>query len=96
MEIATKPLAMASEIAGLEPLHGYIKQENRVVPVKFAYVPKQSLQPKFIARKITIREPRPLSSSPLTVMLPQVVAAVPKPLLAPQPECDSRDWFKEY
>jgi len=33
MEIATKPLVMASEIAGLEPLSGYIKQENRVMPV---------------------------------------------------------------
>jgi hypothetical protein len=28
MEIATKPLVMASQISGLEPLHGYIKQEN--------------------------------------------------------------------
>ncbi len=35
MEIATKPLVMASAIAGLEPLRGYIKQENRVVPVRF-------------------------------------------------------------
>lgn len=43
MEIATKPLVMASEIAGLEPLRGYIKQENRVMPVKFAYVQKRSL-----------------------------------------------------
>jgi hypothetical protein len=33
MEIATEPLVMASEIFGLEPLHGFIKQENKVVPV---------------------------------------------------------------
>jgi type IV secretory pathway TraG/TraD family ATPase VirD4 len=38
MEIANKPLVMASEIAGLEPLHGYIKQENYVVRVRFPYV----------------------------------------------------------
>jgi hypothetical protein len=58
MEIATKPLIMASEIAGLEPLYGFVKQENRVVPVRFAFVPKRSLQPEFIERKMTIPEPR--------------------------------------
>ncbi len=58
MEIATKPLVMASEIAGLEPLRGYIKQENRVMPVKFAFVAKRSQQPEFIERKMTIPEPR--------------------------------------
>ena len=60
MEIATKPLVMASEIAGLEPLSGYIKQENRVVPVKFAYVAKRSLQPEFIERTMIIPEPKSL------------------------------------
>lgn len=35
---------MASEIAGLEPLSGYIKQENRMVPLKFAYIQMRSLQ----------------------------------------------------
>jgi len=58
MEIATKPLVMASEIAGLEPLRGYIKQENWVMPVKFAFVAKRSQQPEFIERKMTIPEPR--------------------------------------
>ena len=71
MEIATKPLVMASEIAGLEPLSGYIKQENRVVPVRFAYVPKQSLQPEFIERKATIPGPRRLP--------PQAAEPVPVP-----------------
>ena len=42
MEIATKPLIMASEISGLEPLHGFIKQENRVVPVHFALAKKRA------------------------------------------------------
>ena len=75
MEIATKPLVMASEIAGLEPLRGYIKQENRVTPVKFALVPKRSLQPEFIERKMTVPEPRPL---PPPAVVPEVrQAAVP-------------------
>jgi hypothetical protein len=89
MEIATKPLVMASEIAGLEPLHGFIKQENKVVPVKFAYVERRSLQPAFIERKMTVREPRPLPS----VVLPELPAAeIPPPKeieaaveVAPQP-----------
>ena len=69
MEIATKPLVMASEIAGLEPLRGYIKHENRVLPVKFALTLLKRLQPEFSARKMTIPEPR----------------AVPPPLPAPEP-----------
>ncbi len=72
MEVATKPLVMASEIAGLEPLSGYIKQENRVVPVRFALVPKRSLQPEFIARKMVIPEPTPL---PLPVTEPAPIKA---------------------
>ncbi len=76
MEIATKPLVMASEIAGLKPLSGYIKQENRVVPVKFAYVAKRSLQLEFIERKMTIPEPRPVQS----VVVPELpAAAIPTP-----------------
>jgi hypothetical protein len=73
MEIATKPLIMASEIAGLEPLHGFVKQENKVVPVNFAYVGKRSLQPAFIERKMTIREPRPLPSIVVPELSPVVI-----------------------
>lgn len=55
MDIATKPLVMASEIAGLEPLHGYIKQENLVVKVRFPYVRSIDRQPAFVARGATSR-----------------------------------------
>ena len=58
MEIATKPLVMASEISGLEPLHGFIKQENRVVPVYFQFARKHGGQPEFIERKLQV-VPRP-------------------------------------
>ena len=51
MEIATKPLIMPSEISGLASLHGFIKQENRVVPVFFQLAKKRSRQPEFIERK---------------------------------------------
>jgi hypothetical protein len=50
MEIANKPLVMASEIAGLEPLHGYVKQENLVVKVRFPYIGAIERQPAFLER----------------------------------------------
>lgn len=80
MEIATKPLVMASEIAGLEPLRAYIKQENRVVPVRFQLVPKRAKQLEFIERKMMISEPRPV---PLLVEPDPVKAAAPAPKPAP-------------
>jgi hypothetical protein len=45
---------MASEIAGLEPLHGYIKQENYVVRVRFPYVAPIEKQPRFIERTVSV------------------------------------------
>jgi hypothetical protein len=50
MEIATKPLVMASEIAGLPPLIGFIKIENHVVPARFRLAKKQNKQPEFVER----------------------------------------------
>jgi hypothetical protein len=88
MDIATKPLIMASEIAGLEPLHGFVKQENKVVSVNFAYVEKRSLQPAFIERKMTVREPRPLPSI-VVPELPSAVIPQPKAIQAPTTEAMS-------
>jgi hypothetical protein len=59
MEIATKPLVMPSEIAGLEPLHGYIKQGNRVVPARLPYLKPKVKQPGFVERSVSI-SPRPI------------------------------------
>jgi hypothetical protein len=73
MEIATKPLIMASEISGLEPLRGFIKQENRVVPVRFQLAKKRGRQPEFIARKLSQPVPRPevaVPAAPAPVRLP--------------------------
>jgi hypothetical protein len=75
MEIATKPLIMASEISGLEPLHGFIKQENRVVPVHFQFARKHSRQAEFIERKLQV-VPRP--SPP-----PQIRASAEQPKSSP-------------
>ena len=58
MEIATKPLIIASEIAGLAPLRAFIKQENRVVPARFKLAKKRKKQPEFIERKREQPAPR--------------------------------------
>jgi len=65
MEIATKPLVMASEISGLEPLHGFIKQENKVVPVHFQFARKHGRQPEFIERKLPEIAPRLSPPTPI-------------------------------
>jgi len=65
MEIATKPLVMPSEISGLEPLHGFIKQENRVVPVHFQFAGKRGGKPEFIERKLPKIAPMPSPPTPV-------------------------------
>jgi type IV secretory pathway TraG/TraD family ATPase VirD4 len=65
MEIATKPLIMASEISGLESLRGFIKQENHVVPVRFALTKKLKKLPDFIAREMPSVAPRPTLPMPV-------------------------------
>jgi hypothetical protein len=65
MEIATKPLVVASEISGLEPLHGFIKQENKIAPVHFQFARKRGGQPEFIERKLPEIAPRPSPPTPV-------------------------------
>jgi hypothetical protein len=59
MEIATKALVMPSEIAGLEPLHGYIKLGNRVVQARLPYLKPKAKQLGFIERNMPVLVPRP-------------------------------------
>ena len=80
LEIATKPLVMASEIAGLPPLRAFIKQENRVVPVRFAPAKKRGKQPEFIERKLPELAARPAPEPATPKLAP---AAPPAPLEKP-------------
>ena len=80
MEIATKPLVMASEISGLEPLHGFIKQENRVVPVYFQFARKRVRQPEFIERKLPEIASRPSPPPVVRTEQPKTPAAAQAPL----------------
>jgi hypothetical protein len=52
-EITREPLVMASEIGGLEPLHGYLKHGNLVVRMRMPYLKLDEPAEKFIERKIT-------------------------------------------
>ena len=83
MEIATKPLVMASEISGLEPLCGFIKQENRVVPVRFALAKKRAKQPAFIERKRPAVMPRLVEQASAMPALPPATLPPPKKTVAP-------------
>jgi type IV secretory pathway TraG/TraD family ATPase VirD4 len=80
MEIAVKPLVMASEISGLGPLRAFIKQENRVVPVWFRLTEKHNKQPEFIERKRLAIAPRPVEAWTAATTPPKNPAeSVPSP-----------------
>ena len=52
-EITREPLVMASEVGGLDPLHGYLKHGNLVLRMRFPYMELASHAEKFIERKMT-------------------------------------------
>ena len=84
MEIATKPLIMASEISGLEPLRAFFKRENQVAPVRFQLAKKRGGQPEFIERRMPALAPRPALSMPaVPVELPRKPAQAALPFADP-------------
>ncbi len=50
-DIYKEALVMASEIGGLDPLHGYLKYGNLVVRMRFPYLELPNRQPAFIERR---------------------------------------------
>ncbi len=80
LEIATKPLIMASEIAGLAPLRGFIKLENHVVPARFRLAKKHNKQPEFIER--TMEKPRPRKVDAVKASAPAKTRETKKPVQA--------------
>jgi len=78
MEIVTKPLVMASEIAGLDSHRAYIKQENRVVPVRLRLAKKRKKQPEFIERKMDKSALRKAVELPVSAQAPALAQAPPK------------------
>lgn len=89
MDIANKPLVMASEIAGLEPLHGYIKQENLVVKVRFPYVGAVERQPAFLERGAVSASPKDVGNKNVTPARP----GIDMPVLPPKKTAGSQGIF---
>ncbi len=50
-DIHKEALVMASEISGLDPLHGYLKYGNLVVRMRFPYLELANRQERFIERR---------------------------------------------
>lgn len=78
-DITREPLVMASEVAGLDPLHGYLKHGNLVLRMRFPYLKLEEKVDKYKERNATTAAP-----SPIVASSPRV--ATPAPVAAPQPE----------
>ena len=71
-DITREPLVMASEVAGLDPLHGYLKHGNYVLRMRFPYLELESHAEKFVERKATAAVVKPTAQ-------PEPVAVAPQP-----------------
>ena len=60
---------MASEVAGLDPLHGYLKHGNLVVQMRFPYMELANRTEKFIERKMTPVVPAQPAAQPSPVVV---------------------------
>jgi hypothetical protein len=65
MDRRIEPLVMDSQVAGLEPLAGYLKSDNHVVKIQFSPDPKPPCAEPFIPRVATPPEPKPVAATPV-------------------------------
>jgi type IV secretory pathway TraG/TraD family ATPase VirD4 len=63
-DITREPLVMASEVGGLDPLHGYLKHGNLVLRMRFPYMELRNNAEKYIERKMTTAAPSLSSAKP--------------------------------
>jgi hypothetical protein len=63
-DVSREPLVMASQISGLDPLHGYLKHGNLVVEMKLPYMELEGHHEKFIERKIEPHTPVAVENTP--------------------------------
>jgi type IV secretory pathway TraG/TraD family ATPase VirD4 len=63
-ERVVDPVVMESEIQGLEDLHGYFVQQDKVVPIRFRPQAKRNLAPALVERIIPPVQHRPLDPEP--------------------------------
>jgi hypothetical protein len=65
MDRRIEPLVMDSQVAGLEPLAGYLKSDNHVVKIQFSPDPKLPCAEPFIPRVATPPEAKPVAATPV-------------------------------
>ena len=80
-DITREPLVMASEVAGLDPLHGYLKHGNLVVQMRFPYMELAECAAKFVERPAQKPVPQP---EPVAVAVAKPVA-VEEPVMQRKP-----------
>ena len=74
-DITREPLVMASEVGGLDPLHGYLKHGNLVLRMRFPYLELKANAEKFVERKMTAAAVTPVAKpAPKLVAKPASVA----------------------
>ena len=76
-DITREPLVMASEVAGLDPLHGYMKHGNLVLRIRFPYLELAANVERFIERASVIAPSSVAIVAPLAVVKPEFSAPVP-------------------
>jgi hypothetical protein len=96
LERQVEPLVMASEITGLEPLHGYLKLGNLVVRLSGSFVDLPDREPAFVERPMLTRardaasavapDIRPVPPHPPPPVPDTTPAAPPAPDAAPASE----------
>jgi Type IV secretion-system coupling protein DNA-binding domain len=80
-DITREPLVMASEVGGLDPLHGYLKHGNLVVRMRFPYLELAAHTEKFIARQMTTP-----AAAAATTAAPATPAREPEPVTQSAPQ----------
>lgn len=63
-DIHKEALVMASEVSGLDPLHGYLKYGNLVVRMRFPYLELANGHEPFIERRVSVPAPLPATPEP--------------------------------
>jgi hypothetical protein len=83
LEITREPLVMASEIGGLEPLHGYLKHGNFVLRLRIPYLTLNEPAEKFVERKMTTAATATPTTTPAKAPEPAQTITPPAPLKKP-------------
>ncbi|MDT7815394.1 MAG: hypothetical protein QOJ42_5310 [Acidobacteriaceae bacterium] len=89
------PLVMASEVAGLDPLHGYLKHGNLVLRMRFPYLELQPNVEKFVERKVTAAAVTSVAKPETVQVQPQEEVVQVAPPRKPPAQANEQQHFFE-